>query len=271
MHIEFELHPIDDIAPWGDEKNPTLHWFGLTDGLYRIRLGPDYLLSYTEAVRAPFARECPEAYSGPCVDYYVVRLWEDLIEMLPYVLEPVPKELIRYLEQDCAAIDAYLDGAHEWWDAQDEADAPRKQTANTVNAATLWQDDRFLDNNYLSTSARIWMWSEGDTVRIAWDNRDIEMNGQPVWSAQRDSYSLSRQAFLDAIKEFDRALIAQMATQVDQVCKHWNRPDIHVDFDGLKRNQQDRATWLQNKMDQLDFYVTDWDAVAAAMETIELA
>ena len=271
MHIEFELRAIDEIAPWGDAQNPSLSWFGLTDGLYRIGVGPDYLLSYSEAVRAPFARECPEAYSGPCVDYYVVRLWEDLIEMLPYVLEPAPKEFVRYLEQDYAATEAYSDRVHEWWDTQDAAGAPNGVSYGVADAATRWKDHRFLDNGYLSPSARIWMWSEDDVVRIAWDNRDIEMNGQPVWSAQRGAYSLSREAFLDAIRAFDRAFIGQMADRVDQVCTHWNRPEIDVDFDGLKRDHCGRATWLQNRLDYRDRFATDWDAVAAAMKTIESA
>lgn len=269
VDFEFELRPLDQIGAWGDEKNPTLHWFGLTDGLYRIRVGEDYLLSYTEAVRAPFARECPEAYSGPYVDYYVVRLWEDLIEMLPHVLEHVPRHLIRHLDCDIAAIDAFLDRAHRWWDAQDAAGAPSERSADIVNAATLWQGYRFLDNNYLSTSARIWMWSEGDIVTIAWDNRDVWMDGQPVWSAQRGTSSISREAFLKAIREFDRALIGQMARRVDQVCKHWNRPDIRIDFEGLKSDHRDRALRLEQQLSQCEFHVTDWNAVAAAIRTIE--
>lgn len=271
MHIEFELQALDDIRPWGDAQNPSLHWFGFTDGLYCIGVGSDYLLSYSEAVRAPFAKEYPEAYSGPCVDYQVVRLWEDLIEMLPYVLEPVPKKIVHYLEQDYAATEAYSDRVHEWWDAQDAADAPKGLTSEIADTATLWQDHRFLDNGYLSPSARIWMWSEDDVVRIAWDNRDIVIDGQPVWSAQRGAYSLSREAFLDAVRAFDRALIGQMADRVDQVCRHWNRPEIHVDFDGLRRDHDDRATWLQNRLDYRDRFATDWEAVAAAMKTIDSA
>lgn len=271
MRIEFELQALDNIAPWGDSQNQSLSWFGLTLGFYRIGVGSDYLLSYSEAVRAPFALEYPEAYSGPCVDYQVVRLWEDLLEMIPYVLEPVPEEFIRYLDQDYVGFEAGWERVREYQDAQGTVDTPMGLFDDITHAATLWQHGRFLDNWYLNPSARIWMWSEGDIVKIAWDNRDIEIDGQPAWSAQRGAYSLSREAFLDAVKSFDRALIQQMAERVDQVCGHWNRPEIHVDFDWLRQEQEDRATRLQNRLDYRDQFATDWDTVAAAIKTIESA
>jgi hypothetical protein len=72
------------VLPWGDP--PSRHWFGLTDGWYWIE---------------PAATNCCAGPGSmalrPCVDYQVVRLWEDITVLTPELLEPVPADLVPFI------------------------------------------------------------------------------------------------------------------------------------------------------------------------------
>ncbi len=92
--VEFTLDPINEIAPWGNEqRGDSLSWFGFTQGKYRLKVGNDLLLNYADEAMKAFKKKYPALYPGPWVDYYVVRLWEDLLELLPHILQRVPDAL----------------------------------------------------------------------------------------------------------------------------------------------------------------------------------
>ena len=109
MLINFTLLPISDVQPWGRADAPTLHWFGLTDGEYWIEVGDEKLFQYSESARA--------AGAGQYCEYQVVRLYEDLIDMLPHILESVPGSLTPYVAGDTAGWDnrdRLFDGECAW-------------------------------------------------------------------------------------------------------------------------------------------------------------
>src|ERR1700759_5537644 len=86
MLFNFELTPLQDVTPWGADGNRSLHWFGLTDGHYWINVGDHRLFEYSDAAR----KDGAPAYCS----YQVVRLLEDILDIAPYVLEPVPGDLV---------------------------------------------------------------------------------------------------------------------------------------------------------------------------------
>src|SRR5438105_15938246 len=88
--FDFTLRELDQIQPWGAPEDPNLHWFGLSDGTYWMNVGQSKLFEYTAAAQA-------HAVPQFC-DYQVVRLYEDLLEVVPYVLEPVPPQLMSFVE-----------------------------------------------------------------------------------------------------------------------------------------------------------------------------
>ncbi len=47
MRIECALRPLEDVMPWTDADggNPNLSWYKFSDGFYRIKVGPDFLLN----------------------------------------------------------------------------------------------------------------------------------------------------------------------------------------------------------------------------------
>ena len=72
LRLHYELRDLESVAPWGDDP-PSLHWFGLTDGWYDLQLDEARIFETSDS-------------DGRGVDYYVARMWEDLIAVAPHAL-----------------------------------------------------------------------------------------------------------------------------------------------------------------------------------------
>ena len=131
MLINFTLAPIEEIVPWGEPGSYSLHWFGLTYGEYWIQAGEAALFEYSDHARnAGINRYC---------DYQVVRLYEDLLDMLPYILEPVPEPLVPYICGERAK--AWQNAYDAWRDRDDDvliriifAISPTRQSCGAESA-----------------------------------------------------------------------------------------------------------------------------------------
>jgi hypothetical protein len=162
--FEFTLKPLNEMVPWGTPPDLNIHWFGLTDGSYFVDLGQIHLLEYVSSLGIPVH-----------VEYQVARLHEDLLEMLPAVLSPIPTSVIRGFTNGSLA--ATLADLRRAWSDSDTAASEQLALA----AETLGR--RQLDTAYLSPSAGIWLWSSGDQVVVEWDNRGRLFQGVPAWTA----------------------------------------------------------------------------------------
>ncbi len=271
LNFEFELCPVGEIEPWvdGQGRDPHLSWFGFSFGYYRIKVGSEYLLNYSDRIRAHWAEEYPASSNGPFVDYPVVRLWEDVFDILPDVLRPVPKPISSFLKQDRSVISAYCERVWEWEKTQDETAMPKHRMSDIVEAAVDWIGCRTLDTGYLTPASHIWMWSSDETVNIAWDNRGLEVDGIPAWSSQRGNHCLQRKDFLAAVRSFNDRFIQQMANRVTEICETWENPEVRVDFEGLKSEQVDRAEWLERSLERGPLFTRPWDAVIDSMRVIQ--
>jgi Family of unknown function (DUF5984) len=276
MLFNFRLRPVDDIGPWhdGDGSNPHLHWFGLTDGVYWIDTGDAELFRYSDDVAAKWRHEfANDAWLTnnvlPYVDYQVVRLWEDVLDVLPGALESVPKELARVLgptgpwmswvRHAKAVLDVALpDGEH--WDPLEDA---------LEDAASWWWRCR-LDCGYLVAGPNIWFWREGSEMHVQWDNRGRDIDGVPAWEATIGQTTMPLAAFLRELRDFDMRLIGEMAARVEEIRAGWARPEVAIDVDTLGYEQRQRAKWMDRQMESLATQEpTDWNAVFRAIERIE--
>lgn len=78
--FRFSLTPMEQILPRG-QWDPALRWFGLTDGFYWIEPWEHELLRYLpQALVRRYADSSRARH--PYVDYYVARLWEDIISLM---------------------------------------------------------------------------------------------------------------------------------------------------------------------------------------------
>lgn len=256
--FHFELRPLEQIQPWGDPENPKLHWFGLTDGQYWIQAGGSKLFEYSSAAQARFGAQRFCAYQ-------VVRLYEDVIELAPYALEPVPEELRGYI-----ALDESKPWEHYWkrWcEATDPSDES-EEAMDLLDNAGPWISCRTLDSAYLTPSINIVFWSDQESVHIEWDNREKLLEGSPAWTAQVGSWQVPRAKFMDEIRSFHARLMEQMAERVSQVVAGALSARIRVDLDSLRHEQQIRSQSIERNLG-LPASPTDWSLVMEAIRSLE--
>jgi len=244
IRFRFDLQPLKDVEPWGGES-PTLHWFALTSGWYWIEVGDHELLRYADRTLRRWASE--EGDSGapiPYVDYFVVRLWEDVLEMVSVLTEPVPVDLVDFVA-----------GELPGWASRD--------ISPQAEAAGLWHAGHSMYTGPVTNAPHIRLWRTiidgDDTVTIDWKQQpgsDIEFAAPATGRIVVPTTS-----FDAAVSEFDGALLAAMEERVTALVASGPLPGVHLDLEHLRREQQDRAAWLQRaRARQVD---TDWAAVRA--------
>jgi hypothetical protein len=267
MIFEFKLNPIEEVHPWGEPSNKSLHWFGFTEGEYRIKVGSEYLLNYSSEFTNYLNKKFPEYFSKTTfVDYQVVRLWEDILAMFHFIIEPVPQELHHFLDFGYENYSSLRSRVDDWLDSETAKGSDEEESWKISEKADFWLNERWLDSGYLSPSARIWIWSDENDVIFSWDNREIKVENISVWSAAQGNYRISKEDFINEVQQFDRSLISQMNNRVETICKTWKHPEIKVDFEQLQSEQKNRATWFEPNAKNV--LKTDWSEVLSAIKII---
>ncbi|GLX07134.1 DUF5984 family protein [Microbispora sp. NBRC 16548] len=232
IRFRFVLTPLGRVAPWGHEDR-ALHWFELTDGWYWIELADHELLRYTPDTRG----------QRPYVDYYLARLWEDVIEMTPAVLEPVPADLFDFVAGDPGA----------WVPVNGDA----------ASTAAVWYDEHTVDLGYIRRPPRIRAWrtvsDDLDVVTVTWrhdDDGDIRFTAPPSGQVV-----ISSDSFLAAVRRFDHELMTAMGRRIRALERTGPPSGIQLDLERLRAEHADRMTWLARGLQNVP--ETDWTAVRA--------
>ncbi len=258
MQITFTLDPIDEIQPWGEPPNLTLNWYGLSYGTYFLEAGQHNLLRYSDAALQWLASQYPKPEFRPYVDYQVARLFEDICDIAPHVLEPIPDNLVRYVSS----------GLHRKWEHECRQWLERKDgdndAWNNYYDAVGWANRRHLDTGYLLPGATVWFWRRGDLITIAWDNRDHKFDAIPAWSEQQGQFALSAQEFTDELESFRHRFLEAMRSRVEEVCRSWSRAEIAIDLKQLVKEQTLRDSEQLRPLSP----ATDWSSVARAINRI---
>ncbi|WP_405161775.1 DUF5984 family protein [Nocardia sp. NBC_01499] len=251
IRFRFGLTPLGRVEPWG-EQHRTLHWFALTEGWYYIDLGGHELLRLSErSTRLLRTQAGHQETPYDCyVEYYVARLWEDVLALLPSALEPVPGDLIDFVAAEST----------DWsWTETPE-----------VHAASTWYGERTLDTGYLWFGPRVRWWrtvnGSTDTVTVAWryptdPEREMEFTGPPTGRV-----SMPTDEFRTAVIEFDHTLMTAMKDRIREFESSGPPAGIEIDLALFDHEQQDRAHWLAQAMERRP--ETDWDAVRIGARTL---
>lgn len=269
MQFHFRLMPFEEIPPWGTAQgHPNLSWFGLTLGWFWIEVGDQELFRYTRKALEHWQRQDPDAEPLllPYEDYQVARYWEDLLEMLPAILDPLPDDLAGRV--------AHPKG---WQDWQDRALRWQKGDEDEVAwdayySAVGWWERRTWDAGHLAYPPRLWLWRVGETVYVRWDNRDVIVDGLPVWEAQQGEYRLPVSEFLAAVESFHAGFLNEMGQQVDVVRAAWPLTDVEIDLDALEREQSERRGKLEPAVNPWAREVRrthTWEQARVAIASIE--
>lgn len=267
MLFEFQLRPIEQVAPWGKEGEYSLSWFGLTDGWYWLKCGEEELFRYADELIKAWAAKGMGEFKLPYVDYHVVRLWEDILQMLPEILNPIPKHLLQKIEpgplalQWCSQIsEAVFTEEHE----------VSKLVEDRFIKASSWLSDRKLDVGYLLESPRIWFWTDGKLLFVRWDNEGRNLEGHHAWASANGTYTMPLEAFVDEVRSFDKRLIKAMEERVQTIEHSWERPDIQIDVNALINEHQKRSTELSFVLDLVkNREATQWNEIAEAIKYFE--
>lgn len=254
--FQFDLWPLQDVRPWGGEGERSLHWFGLTDGWYTINAGGVELMRYSQRL----IEAMPEwARRTPYFDYNVVRLWEDLLDVLPHALEPVPSDVLDRVRT--AAAERDLEQRFEQID---------DESFDAWERALGWWWKRELDRGHMRGQPRIQFWREGDTVSIRWRNDGgVEPETGLPWSDVADGeWSLPRSAFLEEVRSFDQRLMGQMAARIKRVVEADLFPGVEIDLEALAREHEGRRQWLAEALGKAEEMGRDWDEVRAALAEV---
>jgi hypothetical protein len=255
MLLNFTLVPIESIVPWGEPGNLSLSWFGLTDSEYWIEAGDASLFEYSAYARETGAhRYC---------DYQVVRLYEDILDMLPSILDQVPAHLVQYMTGDFAQSfrEKYGTWCEEHFELLDE-----DQYWQIAESANTWIGARHLDSGYLRPSMNLFIWSDATHVHLEWDNSDVHIDGEMAWTAICGQFSLTREEFLAEIESFHHRLMDQMAARVEQVVKGALSPQVRIDMPGLIAEHEQRTGSLNRALAIQS--PTNWSEVEDAVNTI---
>jgi hypothetical protein len=255
IRFRFTLRPLQDVTPWGGD-NPTLHWFGLTDGWYWIEAGDHELLRYSDRTLSRWAAEdgddsggSDSGESNPHVDYYAARFWEDVLEMVSVLTETVPADLADFV---AAELPVWL---------------PEDATPQ-AEAAADWHSSHSMYMGPLVNAPHVRLWRTivdgDDVVTVAWKNgsdSDIEF-AAPI----AGRIVVPKSSFDAAVSELDRELLAAMEERVTALETTGPPPGVHVELGHLRREHRDRATWLARaRARQVG---TDWAVVRAGAQEL---
>lgn len=249
FQIPFSLRPVADIAAWGKSGARSLSWFGLTDGAYCIDTQAGRLLEYAQPWGCP-----PESR----VTYYVVRLFEDLLEIWPFVVEPVLDDVVaRFLAW-------YRTPSYE-----QALDASLLDPLDSFESAFFWWRKRWLDFSYLSSKPHLHFWRSGTGIHLLWDAPD-RVGDCPVWAVQHARLILPFALVRDGVAAFWQAFLDAMAERVAAIQRDgWTRGDCALNVAGLVEEQRERATWPAAALPASR--PTDWDAVRGCLDRLGAA
>jgi hypothetical protein len=273
--FHFGLWPVSEVTPWEADGRQRLHWFGLTDGWYTMNCGGTELMRYSQPlIDATPNRNWRTSY----FDYQVARLYEDVLDVLPYALDPIPSDLVdlaRTIEAERAFVDRSERWAHRYWPLSKPEPGririqPNEYSMFWDRAAGWWLEKHPLSRGHMRGQPDIRFWSEGETLYIRWTNDcDVDRETRLPWNDARDGlYSMSLSSFLSEVRSFHDRLMQVMTERIELARSAWPLPDVSIDIEQLIREHNERTQSLERALTLSTKVRQDWNAVRKAIEAV---
>lgn len=273
--FNFILHPIEEIEGWGEPDGPkSLHWWGLTDSWYWMNAGGVELMRYSDAV---IAANPQWDQRRPYFNYQAARLHEDVLAILPHVLEPVPDDILERVA-DPDSLRSFTNLLEQWSEVHWPRDKSKPDYKRSVEraydiygAANEWRRERTLSGGHLSGQPSIHFVADNQEIAIVWlADESVQRSTGIRWSDTPDgTVSMSRDEFIAEVRDFDTRLMGEMTERVRIARKRWPRPEIGIDLPELVRAHYEQQQMLDAAIEKAAHIRTDWIAVRRAIETIE--
>lgn len=220
--FEFDLARVEDILPWGEPGEQSLSWFALTDGRFRMVVGEQVLFRYTDEILSHWGKSERDA------DYQVAAFARDVLGSVAAAVAPLTPRIAR-LASD--------------WQLVTELKKPFDDVRAVDDLwyeAWRWLGERSPWTSYLVACPTFQFVRVGDEIRIHWDNRNLSIDGIPVWTAKQGVQVMSVEAFLEESSDFSRRLLSAMHDRIAGIESGTMKPQIEVSTSSLR---QQHETW----------------------------
>lgn len=246
--INFKLKELDNILPWGQEPELSLHWFALTDGDLWLTFGNEIIYEYTKEAIDYWGNK-PTPYN----DYQLSRFIEDFTDLFYKIRETIPKDFYN-LTKD---LKKFQSDAKKWLDLNDdEEDIDNVFYYEKYDNLVSWTYERTFDSAHLIGGPYLSFFRSNNNVRIVWDTEHILENGISLWTAKDGSFEMAYSDFVDKIKTFGQSFFAAMDKQVElAVAKEWG--NIKIDKQRLVEEHKERKDEFFSTLLLLDQETTD--------------
>ena len=242
LEIKFKLRDIERIEPWGKPGEQHLSWFGLTDGAYCIETAAGRLLEFTG--------DSESDLGVAWCDYHVVRLFDDLMDVWPYVREPVPPDILtRYF--------AWRPREKAWFDTAG------RPAIDPWYEATSWWSRRAISFSYLRTPPRLHLWRSQSSGCLEW-------RSEAPWSPPAADLSFPFELMQQAVASFSRDFLAAMAARVAEIERsRWQPKDAVLNIPHLVMEHRQREEEAEQALHRVA--ETDWTAIRLALDKLGAA
>ncbi|MDM8561668.1 DUF5984 family protein [Candidatus Parabeggiatoa sp. HSG14] len=260
--FEFELTPLDKMTPWGNQSDLSLHWFGLTDGIYYLNVGNEQLFRFSKEILQHWRKEYPKLDGfKDHVDYQVVRLYEDVLEILPDILSPIPTEVYSLIETPLVQKKWIADLTKVLTTEDDN------ELYETCYQATDWWAYRQLSTIHLNQGPDIWFFRVDDMIHIRWCNDEKKIDGIQPWAALTGDWQLPVAQFIQEIEAFHNRLMKEMGERIEILRTNNPIPHIKIDMDNLVKEHEQRIKPLETVLTS-EPRTVNWNEVISTTKTL---
>lgn len=259
--FDFKFAPIQNPLKIG-----YYHWFWLTDGFYWINIGNQKLFELSDET-INYWQINIDSDEQKCMDYPVVRLWEDMLEILPTILNPVPKsihQLFLQFQENCDK------NSNKWYDyVENEESSGRYKENELLFGVPLFFDAHIISTMHIASSPLLYFWryqeSGGDKMWIGWDftqtiTDDDTNQEMPIWSANKGVAKMDFNDFMNEVKQFNDKFLNQMQEKIDEILSSNELKSLYpddFDFSVLQNEQNSREKELNKALNLIQ--EIDWD------------
>src|SRR5690606_24968412 len=143
----------------------------------------------------------------PYFDYQVVRLYEDVLDTLLAALEPIPRDLLEFVET-VEAEEGFKEICWEDWDEvldfPNNSEEYRRRMKIWTDATNWWFAGHSLSRGHMAGQPDIRFWREVNTIHIRWHNDSgVEPVTGLAWSQVPDGlHTMPVDSFLAEVRSF---------------------------------------------------------------------
>lgn len=201
-----QLKPFEECM-FPREKNGSqrVSWFWLTDSYYYLKFGEEKLFQLMPQ------QVQKNSLDSSYLDYYFIRFLEDFFEILPYITNPIPRKVFRYV--NTADKWTLLERkVSEWYDSIGNTTLEQEEVYVSIAQRLLYGGH--LGSGFVNHNAACRFYRVADKILVKWDFREKDKDGIKIWTAGKGEHEMDYFVFLDEVEAMLVNFFEQMDRQV---------------------------------------------------------